>query len=156
LLLLLLFPHPPKILMLRSYKYFLIHICIESLLSAGLSSSYVPVNIYSGNQGTYWMANSLCIIAIFCFTCFSSFPIGKIAVISSSVLSSHRHYQLVLLYQQMLLGNNLPCQWEIHNQAIFTSICIHIPCFSGCLRNRHKHMIIQPIYPRDPLHMKYK
>ena len=56
--------------MLSSFKYFLIHICVESLLSAGLFSSYVPVNIYSGNQGTYWMVSSLCIIAVFFFTCF--------------------------------------------------------------------------------------
>jgi len=53
------FPHPqsfPKILVLNSYKYFLIYIqyiYVESFLSAGLSSSYVPVNIYSGNKRTH-------------------------------------------------------------------------------------------------------
>jgi len=42
---------PPTIPpVLNSYKHFLIHICVESFLSVGLSSSYVPVNIYCGNK----------------------------------------------------------------------------------------------------------
>jgi len=96
------FPHPqslPKILVLNSYKYFLIHICVESFLLAGLSSSYVPVNIYFGNKRTHLTARSLCVIAISCFTCFLFFPNRKDCcyTVSSNVLFSHRYYQLVLL-----------------------------------------------------------